>query len=294
MRKIFCDELINAFKKKPFVFLTGDLGYKALEPLQEVMGSHFINAGIAEQNMVSTAAGIAKTGLEVFVYSIAPFVYARPFEQIRNDIALHNLPVTLVGNGGGYGYGVMGATHHAIEDYGALLTLQNMQIFIPVFKQDISTIIAKIREIKKPSYLRLGMVENNDESLAYSPFRNVLKGDLGVLIIVGSIAGNLLKDLQIQPKSNRPSLWILSELPILNNLPDEISGAKKLCVLEEHVAHGSAGQVIATKLLENNIAPKSFLHLHAKGYVSGLYGSQNFHRQESGLNIKNILDFFRN
>ena len=101
MRNIFCQEMIKAFEKKPFVFLSGDLGFKALEPLQEKLGDYFINAGIAEQNMVSTAAGIARTGLEVFVYSIAPFIYARPFEQIRNDICLHNLPVTLVGNGGG-------------------------------------------------------------------------------------------------------------------------------------------------------------------------------------------------
>ena len=74
------------------------------------MKDHFINVGVAEQNMISTAAGIAKTGLPTFVYSIAPFAYARPFEQIRNDVCLHNLPVTIVGNGGGYGYGVMGAT----------------------------------------------------------------------------------------------------------------------------------------------------------------------------------------
>ena len=87
------------------------------------MGSRFINAGVSEQNMVSVAAGLARSGLRPWTYSIAPFLYARPFEQIRNDVCFHHLPVILVGNGGGYGYGVMGSSHHALEDYGCLLTL---------------------------------------------------------------------------------------------------------------------------------------------------------------------------
>ena len=69
------------------MFLTGDLGYKALEPLREALGERFINAGVAEQNMVSVGAGLARVGLRPWVYSIAPFIYARPFEQIRNESA---------------------------------------------------------------------------------------------------------------------------------------------------------------------------------------------------------------
>ena len=123
MRNAFCQALVEAASRAEFVFLTGDLGFRALEPLRDALGSRFINAGVAEQNMVSVAAGLARSGLRPWVYSIAPFVYARPFEQIRNDVCLHRLPVVLVGNGGGYGYGVMGATHHALEDYGSLLCL---------------------------------------------------------------------------------------------------------------------------------------------------------------------------
>ncbi len=103
------------------VFLTGDLGFMALEPLRDRLGDRFINCGVAEQNMVTVAAGLAKEGFDVWVYSIAPFCYARALEQIRNDVCLHGLPVRVLGNGGGYGYGVMGPTHHALEDYGILL-----------------------------------------------------------------------------------------------------------------------------------------------------------------------------
>jgi transketolase len=111
MRQQLCDALVSRSVNPDMVFLTGDLGFMALEPLQQGMQARFINAGVAEQNMVSVAAAMAREGLDPWVYSIAPFCYARPFEQIRNDVAFHNLPVKLIGNGGGYGYGVMGPTH---------------------------------------------------------------------------------------------------------------------------------------------------------------------------------------
>lgn len=295
MREVFCAEMLKAFEKNPFVFLTGDLGFKALEPLQTKLGEHFINVGISEQNMISVAAGIAKTGLQVFCYSIAPFAFARPFEQIRNDVCLHNLPVTIVGNGGGYGYGVMGATHHAIEDYGALLTLQNMHAFVPAFDGDVAAMIYRITHFKKPSYLRLGLAKKTDE-ISYDAWRKILDGDLGVLIVCGSIASNLLHDFQSEERSARPSIWVLCEMPLVadfpKNLADEINNSQKLCVLEEHVAQGGVGQIIAAKILEKNLRVKFFSHLHALGYVSGLYGSQAFHRIECGLTKESVINQF--
>src|SRR5882757_11327316 len=103
MRNAFCSAMVALSAKKPLVFLTGDLGFMALEPLQCAMGERFINAGVAEQNMVSVAAGAARIGEQCWAYSIAPFIYGRPFEQIRNDVCLHDFNVKLVGNGGGYG-----------------------------------------------------------------------------------------------------------------------------------------------------------------------------------------------
>lgn len=101
MRLQFCDSMVARSAAPNMVFLTGDLGFMALEPLQATMGERFINAGVAEQNMISVAAGLSREGFEVWAYSIAPFCYARPFEQIRNDVCFHGLPVKLVGNGGG-------------------------------------------------------------------------------------------------------------------------------------------------------------------------------------------------
>ena len=145
MRVQFCEAMVRRSVKPEVIFLTGDLGFMALEPLQEAMGERFINAGVAEQNMISVSAALARQGLEVWAYSIAPFCYARPFEQIRNDISFHNLPVNLVGNGGGYAYGVMGPTHHAIEDYGVLLCLPGMSVYVPVFDEDLPAVVARAR-----------------------------------------------------------------------------------------------------------------------------------------------------
>src|SRR5580698_11591689 len=140
MRQAFCNGLVQQALLPEFVFLTGDLGYKALEPLRDALGPRFINAGIAEQNMVSVAAGLARSGLRPWAYSIGPFLYARPFEQIRNDVCFHRLPVVLVGNGGGYGYGVMGGTHHALEDYGVLLCLPHLRAYLPAFDADVEAL----------------------------------------------------------------------------------------------------------------------------------------------------------
>src|SRR5947209_1053734 len=159
MRNVFCQSLVAQAARPEFVFLTGDLGYKALEPLRDALGRRFINAGVAEQNMVTVAAGLAKAGLRPWAYSIAPFLYARPFEQIRNDVCLHNLPVVLVGNGGGYGYGVMGATHHALEDYGVLLCLPHLRVYIPAFDGDVGPIVKGLFRVSHPAYLRLGVSE---------------------------------------------------------------------------------------------------------------------------------------
>src|SRR5580698_103536 len=175
MRKEFCQTLLEFSTCPEFVFLTGDLGFMALEPLQEAMGPRFINAGVAEQNMVGVAAGLAKGGLRPWAYSIAPFLYARPYEQIRNDVCLHNLPVVLVGNGGGYGYGVMGATHHALEDYGSLLCLPRLRVYIPAFDVDLAPLTQILLSSPHPSYLRLGVGEEPRDSAvpAYAPWRKL-------------------------------------------------------------------------------------------------------------------------
>ncbi len=295
MRSTFSGALADLYGRREFVFLTGDLGFMALENLREAMGDRFINAGVAEQNMISVAAGIASTGLQTWAYSIAPFIYARPFEQIRNDVCIHDLDVKIIGNGGGYGYGSMGSTHHALEDYGALLTLQNMRVFIPAFALDVPSIISKMAGNRHPSYLRLGRCERPKEFELpeYSPWRRLSPGSGSVILAVGPLAGVLLGPLLKIPPESRPELWALTELPLADELPKDFSErlerSESLIVVEEHVLQGSVGQMISHRILRSGIKPPEFHHIFAKGYPSGCYGSQAFHRKESGLDPASIL-----
>src|SRR5579883_545115 len=190
MRDAFCQALLaRAARGERFVFLTGDLGFMALEPLAEALGERFVNAGVAEQNMVSVAAGIARAGGLAWCYSIAPFCYARPFEQIRNDLCLNALPVHLVGNGGGYAYGSMGATHHALEDCGVLATLPGLRCYVPAFDRDVAPAIESSSGHRGPTYLRLGRSELRDEGdvPAYAPWRRLIAGAGGVVVAVGPL-----------------------------------------------------------------------------------------------------------
>ncbi len=294
MRNAFCAALVALSQEKPLVFLTGDLGFMALEPLQQAMGERFINAGVAEQNMVSVAAGAASVGEQCWAYSIAPFIYGRPFEQIRNDVCLHDFDVKLVGNGGGYGYGVMGATHHAIEDYGVMCGLQNMRAYVPAFADDLGPIVARMAGDPHPAYLRLGRCEKpRDFALpAYAPWRRLLSGDTGVLVVVGPGAGGLLARAAGLAEADRPEIWAATELPFAAVPPeclDRIRQTGALFVLEEHVAQGGAGQMLSLLLMQQGVHPARFRHFHAKGYLSGRYGSQAFHRAENGLDPAAVL-----
>jgi transketolase len=296
MRNILSSTLVELAQKPDFVFLTGDLGFMALEPVQKAAGPRFINAGVAEQNMVSVAAGLARAGLRPWVYSIAPFVFARPFEQVRNDVCHHNLPVTLVGNGGGYAYGVMGATHHAIEDYGVLVALPNMTAYVPAFGEDVAWAISRIQAAQRPAYLRLGRDEKPKDLVLPTPavWRNVLPGNGPVMVIVGPLAGGIIAALMARPEVARPSVWVLAELPVrAASLPDDflrdLRRSGHLVVVEEHVAQGGAGHMLAHALLMRGEAPARFDHRCAVGYPSGYYGSQQFHREECGLDPQSVL-----
>jgi transketolase len=295
MRDAFCKAMVRQAVNPDFVFLTGDLGFKALEPLREVLGKRFINAGVAEQNMVTVAAGMARQGMRPWVYSIAPFVYARPFEQIRNDVCLHDLPVVLVGNGGGYGYGVMGSTHHSVEDYGSLLCLGHIQAFVPAFDGDVAEMVDRLIVGSHPAYLRLGLSEQfaGMPMPNYSPWRKLTSGNGPTLLVVGPLVGGIVQKAMAMDEQRRPSIWLLSELPPAA-WPAEFSGdlrrSNHLIVVEEHIQHGGAGEMIAHRLMIAGEAPRRFTHRTACGETTGRYGSQKYHRRECGLDPESVLE----
>jgi transketolase len=290
MRNAFADHMMNLSKDKNNIFLTGDLGFMALEGVQESFGDRFINCGVSEQNMIGVAAGLAKSGYSVFAYSIAPFIYARPFEQIRNDIALPNLPVCLVGNGGGYAYGYMGPTHHALEDLSAMSSL-GLEVLVPAFDNDIKEML---NNSKGPSYLRLGyeMLPENCKVPNYSSWRNIYDGPNGVAIALGPMTGIVWDAILDLPKDKRPSLWSVTDLD-MNNIPIEFFDGildKDLFIYEEHIQKGGLGMNLAYEIASKQANLKSFNHRYAFGYPKNKFGSQNFHRKQSSLDKKSIIN----
>ena len=137
------------------LFLTGDLGFSVVEPLQDSLGDRFINAGIAEQNMMTMAAALADTGYLPYVYSIAPFVTARCFEQIRNDVCYHKRPVIIVGTGAGLSYGSLGPSHHSLEDAAILSTLPGMRVLSPANAAELAEVHRMALAHPGPTYLRV-------------------------------------------------------------------------------------------------------------------------------------------
>jgi transketolase len=157
MRNAFIDELVNQASSDGRVALVvGDLGFSVVEPFAERFPERFINAGVAEQNMMSLAAGMASEGYHVFVYSIANFPTFRCAEQIRNDVDYHQLPVTIVTVGGGLAYGSLGYSHHAVQDYGLMRLLPNMLIAAPGDPMEVRACMRYLLAHPQPSYLRLG------------------------------------------------------------------------------------------------------------------------------------------
>ncbi len=157
MRNAFIQELVALARQHPQIALiVGDLGYSVVEPFAAEFPDRFINAGVAEQNMTGLAAGMASEGYHVFTYSIANFPTFRCAEQIRNDVAYHNLPVTIVSVGGGLAYGALGYSHHAVQDYALMRTLPNLLIAAPGDPMEVRACMRYLAANPGPSYLRLG------------------------------------------------------------------------------------------------------------------------------------------
>ncbi len=170
MRTSFINQLLDEAKKNENIFLIiGDLGYHVVEPFMEAIPNRFLNAGIAEQNMASVAAGLAMIGYNVYIYSIGNFPTLRCLEQIRNDIAYHKANVKIVSVGAGYAYGSLGATHQPTEEIGALRAIPNMIVATPGDPVEAKAIAKFSAEYDGPMYIRLGKagekVAHTEESL---------------------------------------------------------------------------------------------------------------------------------
>jgi transketolase len=157
LRKAFIATLCElAALDDRIVLMTGDLGHLAMEPFRERFPNRFLNVGVAEQNMIGLATGMAEAGVLPYAYSIATFAALRPFEFIRNGPVLHQLPVRIVGMGMGFEYGHSGPTHYGIEDIAVLRTLPGLTIVIPADSDQAANAIRDTYKLAGPVYYSLG------------------------------------------------------------------------------------------------------------------------------------------
>ncbi|MDR3637131.1 MAG: hypothetical protein P4L84_25230 [Isosphaeraceae bacterium] len=296
MRKTFCQSLIDAPRRSEFAFLTASPVHPALQPLQASFAERFVVVEEGEQHVVSISAGLASAGLRPWVYGNAPHVYARAFEQIRNDVCIPRLPVVLVGDGGGYEHGVLGPTEHALEDYGTLLSLPALHAYVPAFAPDLRTVVGRLSAVTHPAYLRVGVAEDpaGIPAPTYAPWRRLVVGRGWVVLVVGPLVSGIWEAVRSLDDQVRPTLWLLSELPF-GSFPveflDDLARSRRLLVLEEHVARSGVASLVARALVEYGHAPARFAARSARGYPSGRYGSQKFHRRECGLDPASIVQF---
>ena len=223
MRKIFIDELILAAKKnKKITIIVNDIGYSVVEKFAKIFPKQFYNAGVAEQNMMGIAAGMALEGRHVFVYSIGNFPTFRCAEQIRNDVDYHNLPVTIVNVGAGVSYGNLGYTHHSLQDYALMRIFPNMLIASPCDEMEIRACMKYIIKHPQPSYLRLAKSKNlilhrkipNLKPGQWLSILNSKKNSKKTFLTTGNIS-HLAKNLLSKKQFNNYSLF---SLPIWGQL----------------------------------------------------------------------------
>lgn len=276
------------------MFVTGDLGYSALEHVAAKYGRRFLNAGVAEQNMVGVAAGLALAGMRPWVYSIAPFATYRCLEQIRNDVCLHRLPVRIAGNGGGYTYGIMGATHHALEDFAALRPLPNMQLFFPCSNDHVAAAVAHMSGLSGPAYIRLAIspyttalapLSEQPQTLTRqyaaranrsAPSVTIIGVGHGVQLALRALATGGLAEKNVDVFGVARFPWdFAADAALLESVVE--SG--NVISVEEHYADAGMGESLRAALPPT----RSFRILAASYSPEQRYGSPAFHLQQCGL-----------
>lgn len=296
MRDAFFDRLYElARRDSRILVVSADMGAPSLDKFRRDLPSQFVNVGIAENHMVALAAGLALSGLKVFTYAIMPFATARPFEMIKVDFSLMDLPVTTVGVGAGFSYHDSGPTHHATEDVSFMRVLPRMTIFNTSDSVMAGALAEMACETSGPSYVRLDreiLPPLYPPQTDFSPGLAVLKegGDL-YLLATGNMVHRALE------AAGRLAAWGIDagviDLYRLKPVPaglllQALGTVQGVITLEEHLLAGGLGSIVAELLADHGSA----LPLKRIGIPEGYYyaygGRENIQRL-CGLDCASIL-----
>jgi transketolase len=296
VRDTFIRALESAAKKDKRIFLmVGDLGFGVVDDFSKEFPEQFLNAGIAEQNMMGMAAGLSDAGYLPFVYSIANFPTFRCLEQIRNDVVYHDLPVTIVSIGSGMGYGTLGYSHFGIEDLAVLRSLPNLRILSPADPLEVIACVEEILRSPEPTYLRLGKngertIHSKPVALSTGPI-SIREGSGIAIFATGSIAANALEAASLVSEKSGYEIAVFS-FPVIKPLDlagFEFSKYSKIITIEEHTLDGGFGSAVLEQLNDMNIIT-SVTRLGIKSSSIKEIGSHEYLLKVHGLDSASISE----
>jgi transketolase len=296
MRNAFSDALCAAAAADPkVVLLTGDHGYALFDEFRRQSPEQFINCGIAEQNMVGVAAGMANAGFKPVVYGLACFVPVRVLEQIKLDVCYQQLPVVFIGDGAGIVYSALGTSHQSTEDIAALRAIPNLAILSPADAAEMRYTMAHALAFSGPVYLRMG------KSDAGAVHQGALDAPIGDLLAVraGSCTqsaflatGAMVNTaVALAGRLSDNPVWSVPSIKPINHA--QVSALARrfanLIVLEEHNRIGGLGGAVAEIVGDLGGARARVIRLGIADRFSARCGSYDYLRREHGIDADALL-----
>ncbi|MCX7087921.1 MAG: hypothetical protein NTV00_07690 [Methylococcales bacterium] len=301
MRAAFSDALVGLAKADPnILLLTGDHGYALFDDFRRECPKQYINAGIAEQNMVGMAAGLARCGFRPFVYGLSAFIPVRVVEQIKLDIAHDKLPVILIGDGAGFVYSHLGTSHQSTEDIACTRAIPNLSIYSPADRFEVTACMEMAYHSMSAVYLRMGKSDRGDVHIAVPIIKaghllEIKPGKVGSIAFIAT--GSLVRTAMDIASGSYPDAVVWSA-PVIK--PIDMQQVATICkqhqiivVLEEHSVLGGLGSAIAEIAAE--FAPVRILRIGVQDRFSHYCGTYDYLLQEHGLDrlaiAQRIADF---
>ena len=298
MRAAFANTIIELATGDPRVLLlTGDLGYTVLESFAQRFPKRFFNLGVAEQNMVGVATGLAEAGLIPFVYSIVTFATLRPYEFIRNGPVQHRLPVRIVGVGGGVEYGNNGLSHYGLEDVAVMRAQPGLTVIAPADHQQARAAIQASWQLPGPVYYRLGkddqtVVPGLDGRFELGKVQRIGHGSDLLFIAMGNVAKDAVAAMQtLAGQAVSCSVVIVAHVNAapIEELARILSQFPVVITVEAHYVSGGVGSLIAEIIAEGGIRCR-LLRCGFRENPGGITGSQAYLHQRFGISPEKLAD----
>ena len=297
MRDTFVRTLIGLAKEnKNIELITGDLGFGVLKPFWEQLPDQFTNAGIAEQNMTTVAAGMALEGKIVFTYSIGNFPTLRCLEQIRNDCAYHQANVKIVCVGGGFVYGSLGMSHQATEDLAILRALPDVVVLAPGDLVEAEEATKAMVNDPGTCYLRLGRggekrIHDHIDNFQIGKAIQVKDGEKIAILSTGAIFEEVegAYDILTQ-KGFSPAVYTFPTVKPIDAevIRDCAQRFDYIVTCEEHNIVGGFGSAVAEVMAEMKAKKASLIRIGLNDQYAVLVGNQKYLREKYGMSAEKI------